>query len=198
MKIFIIGLPNSGRTTFAKKIIESFPDKNLLLFSLNNWLKLTFRPQNVKESIEEYNREYNQYQVERLKLDNNLLSDNYYKTVKILGNENQIIDDVLSPTEFVKIFDYNKDIVVFLNRLDNDNSMYENDNIAINVIRDYCFWLASNGLLEKAKWVEYNFKIPGQDIDFIKTVGVRNTVHLMKSLNKVIEHFVKNLEELWK
>lgn len=130
MKVIVIGLPQSGRTTFVESLRQRFADLD-------------------------------------------------------------IIDDVVSPKVFIKTFNVKKDIVVFLNRTDTDPNLYIPDHktIAVSVIRDYCYWLAATDLLSKDQWLEYNFRIPGEENDFVKELASKNRVFIIRSLKKVIEHF---------
>jgi predicted transcriptional regulator len=79
-------------------------------------------------------------------------------------------------------------MIVILNRIDNDHYITDYDNISLNIIRDYCFWLSDSGLLSKDKWIEYNFKITEDSSDFIKKLSDKSTIYLVKSLNTVISH----------
>jgi len=63
-------------------------------------------------------------------------------------------------------------------------------------MRDYCFWMSAAGLISRDRWLEYNFKIPGDDSDFIKKLGSKNTVYLARSINKAIAHLRESLREV--
>lgn len=183
MNIFIVGLPVSGRTTVAKTI-----SNNLGFFYIDSasWLKSTFRDQNVEESDQQYTESYNTYLVNRLKLDPDLFSRNIKDIIKS-SNDTFIIDGLLNPRDFIQLFNYNEDVVVFLNRTDNEAEYKDNENIAISVIRDYCFWVASLKLLSRERWMEFNFTIPGDPAnDLVKKLGTHNSVFLVKSIRKVI------------
>lgn len=150
MRIFIIGLPASGRTTVAKAL-----SSNLGISYLNpeEWMCDLEKLLSVTDSV--------------------------------------IIDNILNPRIFVTLFDPNKDIVIFLNRVDNDAEYKDNQNIAVSVTRDYCFWLASSKLLKKEQWMEFNFAIPGDPSNkIIKKLGMHNTVLLVKSIDAVISYLV--------
>lgn len=153
------------------------------------WLAHSFRAQNPGEHHQQYKEEYKAFMVEKLSEYPNLVVD---RIDDLIGNcwhpENFIIDGIQSPRDFVSLFDYTKDLVVFLNRTDNEYEYEDYENIGISVMRDYCFWLSSASLLPKERWLEFNFKVPGEESDYIKTLGSKNTVHIVKSLNKVISH----------
>jgi hypothetical protein len=89
-------------------------------------------------------------------------------------------------------------MVVFLNRTDNAEEFKDSESIAVSVMRDYCFWMSAASLLPKDRWLEYNFKIPGDDSDFIKKLGSKNSVFLAKSLTKAISHLKESLKDLVK
>jgi hypothetical protein len=105
-----------------------------------------------------------------------------------------IIDGILSPKDFTALFDYREDIVVFLNRTDNLHEYRDHENIGTSVIRDYCFWMSAAGVLIKDRWLEYNFKIPGENSDFVKAMGAQNSVFIVKSIERVISHLTERLQ----
>lgn len=186
MKIFIVGLPKSGRTTVAQALAKELECHYV---DAATWLAHSFRAQNPGEHHQQYKEEYKAFMVEKLSEYPNLVVD---RIDDLIGNcwhpENFIIDGIQSPRDFVSLFDYTKDLVVFLNRTDNEYEYEDYENIGISVMRDYCFWLSSASLLPKERWLEFNFKVPGEESDYIKTLGSKNTVHIVKSLNKVISH----------
>lgn len=191
MKVFIIGLPTAGRTAVAKALAEQEGNYYISAF---DWFKGTFRSQHKTESVDDYNHSFMEYMIERLKIEPLLFSNNIKEVIKASPNHNKfIIDGLINPKNFVDIFDYNKDMIVILNRIDNDYDTHDYDNMSINVIRDYCFWLSSAGFIDKERWLEYNFKITKEDSGFIKKLGSKNTVYLVKSLDKAIEHLKHTL-----
>lgn len=184
MKIFILGLNKSGRTTVAKALISD----DIYYISAVDWLSATFRDPNKGEKLEDFQYEYNEYYVNRLKLNAYLCVDNIYDIMETNKTvDHFVIDGVMNPKDFLHLFDYNKDVVVFLNRIDNMTNGKDYEGIGINVMRDYCLWLATMGFLSKERWVEYNYRIPGEESDFIKTLGAKNSVTITKSINKAIE-----------
>lgn len=191
MNIFIIGAPQSCKTTVAKSLCQ---DNKFEYIDSSSWIKATFRPQKEQEHIQHYEEEYHHYLINRLKIDPNLGNKNISATMASYSySYNFVIDGIITPKDFVHLFNYNNDVVVFLNRINNDAEFRDYENISVSVIRDYCFWLASIGLLEKKKWIEYNFKVPSEDSDDIKILGSKNSVYLVKSLNKVISHLQEKL-----
>jgi adenylate kinase family enzyme len=190
MKVFIIGLPTSGRTTVAKAIAQT---GEFVIINATTWVKHTFRDQNPDEHIQQYQDEYYQYYSDRLKINPYLCIDNALDIMdtykgKELSENNFVIDGIVNPKDFVHLFDVNKDIVVFLNRTDNQSEHKDCEGIAVSVIRDYCFWMSSINLLPSSRWIEYNFKIPGENINDIKTLGSKNRVFIAKSIDRVVSH----------
>lgn len=188
MKVFIIGLPKSGRTTVAKALNKEVPDSCYV--SAFDWLLSTFREANPKETSEEYRLAFFDFVNTRLILNPYLLIDNLYDVIDVNKKEASkfIIDGLNSPKDFIHLFNYNEDMVVFLNRTNGPDYIEGFDQIAVNVIRDYCLWLASRNLLQKTSWLEFNFPIPGDaSDDFTKSLGQKNTVTITRSINKTIE-----------
>lgn len=192
MNVFIVGLPNSGRTTVSKSLSK---DASFVHIDATAWINSTFREQNSGEHDPQYQEAFDQYLTERLKADPDLYLRNIIDSIQTYGKDKSfIIDGILSPKDFAKLFDFNNDIVVFLNRTDNSVFIKDEHNIAVSVIRDYCYWMSSANLLPKDRWIEYNFKIPGDDTDFCKELGSKNTIILVRSPNKVISHLKEFLD----
>jgi hypothetical protein len=129
------------------------------------------------------------------------VSDNIFNIINDdakfhVSNNIYVIDGVSSPRDFATLFDYQNDIVVFLNRTDSNHEYRDHENIGTSVIRDYCFWMSAAGLLNKQRWLEYNFKIPGEDSDHVKQMGAQNSVYIVKSIKKVISHLSERLREI--
>lgn len=193
MKIFVVGLPKSGRSTVAKAIVEAHGYRYIDAMS---WVRSTFRSINPGEHPHQYEDDYQQWLTQKR------LDDPWFISIKIVeqcfGNMDQIfvIDSMTSPQDFIQHFDYRKDIVVFLNRTDNEHEYRDHENIGVSVIRDYCFWLSAAGLLSKKKWLEYNFKIPGDLNDHVKMMGAQNSVFIVKSIVRVVSHLIEKIKEI--
>lgn len=186
MKIFLIGLPKSGRSTIAKALVERFGAH--YIDAMQN-IKSSFRTKKTGEHPHSYDDEYERFlSVRRACNPLLVISDIKDFLSNPINNGLVIIDAITSPKDFVELFDYRNDIVVFLNRTDADAEFKDHENIGVSVIRDYCFWLASTNLINRNKWLEYNFKIPGEPSDFIKELGSKNSVFIIRSIDKVIEH----------
>lgn len=195
MNIFLIGLPNSGRTTVARALSE---DGRRLYIDAASWVKATFRERQPGEHLQHYLDEYHAFLTKRLNANPFFVMDNVYDLMKSFESENKsyVIDGLLSPKDFAHLFDYRNDIVVFLNRTDNEREMRDQETIGVTCIRDYCVWLASAGLLPRNRWVEYNFKIPGEHSDHVKMLGAKNSVYIVRSIEKAISHLKDHLKSL--
>lgn len=194
MKVFILGLNKSGRTTVAKALAE---ESSFYYVSAIDWLKTTFRQPYKQESLNEFQADFLKYTINRVKLNPSIISDNI-KDIIHINNEKKIfiIDDILNPNDLVSLFDFKNDIIVFLNRIDNMTNAKDYEGISINVMRDYCLWLATVGLLDKEQWLEYNFKIPGEESEFTKTIGTKNTITITKCINRAIKDIKDRLCKL--
>lgn len=188
MKVFIVGLPNSGRTTVAKALAEK---EGSFYIDACSWVRNGFRKQADKEPDQKFQDEYFHYVSDLLKRYPDMVSDYIRDRVEDCIIESPhtkifVIDGLHSPKDIVSLFDYNEDYIVFLNRTDSDTDYKDYESIGVSVTRDYCYWLSSANLLNKERWLEFNFKIPGEDSNFIKVLGSKNTVMIVKSINKVI------------
>ncbi len=197
MKIFVVGMPQSGRTTVSKALSEM---KDYLYVDAASWVKSTFREPKPGEHPQQFSDEYHEYFTNRMKIKPNFISDNVQESIVAHGRYAEdayrfVIDGIFSPRDLMQMFDYNKDMIIFLNRTNNSSDYKDYENIGISVMRDYCFWLASANLLPKERWLEYNFAIPGEDSDWVKQLGQKNSVFLVKSINKVISHLKEQLSK---
>lgn len=193
MKVFILGLPKSGRTTIATTLSTNL---NFSYVDSLVWFKLAYESykensyENKFESLNDYMNNW------ILKQDPDLVVVNTVQTLRLLSaisyNTNAIMDNISSPRDFCRLFDFNNDIAVFLNRVDDPDCFIEDyERVGISVIRDYCFWLSSSGHLRKDRWIEYNFRIPGERSDYIKSLGAKNSVYIVKSIDNVISHLTQ-------
>jgi hypothetical protein len=193
MRIFIIGLPKSGRTTVSKAVAEA---GGFGYIDAMSWIRSTFRPRKEGEHSQQYEDEYQQYLTKRMMVNPNFISDHVQEMMKVGGHDNFVIDGIVSPKDFMTLFNYQQDIVVFLNRTDEDPEGKDYEKIGVSVARDYCYWMSAANLLTKDRWLEYNFKIPGEDSAFVKAMGTHNSVFIVRSINKVISHLSNKLKEV--
>jgi hypothetical protein len=190
MKVFIIGMPESGRTTVAKALCQ---DKKYRYVDGSTWVKSTFRPQNDEEHPQQYHDEYHTWFLDCLKRKPNMCLDHITDAIAFyegVAGENIdiVIDGLIGPRDFVNLFNYNEDVVVFLDRINNNSEYKDYENIGVSVIKDYCFWLSAADLLVKTRWLEFKFQIPGEASESIKQLGSKNSVFIVKSIDKVISH----------
>lgn len=194
MKIFIIGLPKSGRTTVARAITQQF---NARYIDAMSWVKSTFREKRSAEHIQQYEDEYDHFLSIRRTVNPWLITNHVFDLLKShQADEMFVIDGIASPRDFSELFDYRHDVVVFLNRTDSETEFKDHENIGISVIRDQCFWMSSASLLPKNRWIEYNFKMSGEDSDSVKELGSKNSVFIVKSIGNVIGHLSTLLKSI--
>lgn len=189
-------MPQSGRTTVAKSLCQSGKFHHIDGFS---WIKRAFREQRADEHPQQYNDEFHYWFTNRLKINPSLVVDNVRDSMAAYGSgdHNFVVDGVVSPKDFITLFDYNQDLVVFLNRTEGDVDSKDYENIGVSVIRDYCFWLSSAGLLPRDKWYEFNFKMSEDHLNFSKVLGSKNTVMIVKGgTKKIVEILVDRLSQL--
>lgn len=186
MKIFIVGYPQSGYFEVAQAL--SCDPKMSYVDGLN-WVKHTFRSIGETEHIEQYHDAYHQYFVDRLASDPDLCLRNITETIACASSEHFVISGIASPRDFASLFDYTQDYIVFLNRTDGEEVQIKDyEKIGVSVIRDYCFWMSSASLLPKERWLEYNYKMSGTDMERFKKMGSKNSVFIVGSLERVIAH----------
>lgn len=188
MKIFVLGLSNSKKTDFCKALYDEC-NLDINYIHMTDWVKSTFRAIKPNESEQDYELDFIKYLLFRLNINSNLLLNNALDILKVNEKNISIIEGFFSPKDFISLFDYKNDIVVFLNRVDNTKSFSPEEYLSFGIIKDYCYWLSLNNLLPKDKWIEYNFKIPGEIIDSPKILVNKNTICLARSLETAIVHF---------
>lgn len=189
-------MPQSGRTTVCKAICKA---DNYRYVDAISWVRSTFREQKPDEKSQQYEDEYHNWFVNRLKINPNLISENIQSTINVYSEEDNIvyvIDGIQSPRDLIKLFDYNKDYIVFLNHINNQTEYADYQNIGISVIRDYCFWLSSADLLPKDRWLELNYKIPGEISDSVRILENKNTIYIVKNINKGIDTIINLIKKI--
>lgn len=193
MNIFVVGLPKSGRSTFAKALANQL---GFIYIDVASWVLSTFRNKNSDETLRQYQDAQADYILERLKKDPNLLDRNLIDAMSCQKSSRFIVDGCLSPKDFTTAFNYNEDFVVFLNRLDNESEYKDHENIAISTIKDYCYWLSSAKLIIRDRWLEFNFPMAGTDSsNLVKELGNHNKVLICKSFLSVINYATKLLQK---
>src|SRR6185369_16279711 len=141
MKIFIVGMPQSGRTTVAKALAQS---KDYHYIDATSWVKGLFREPFPGELTQQYSDEFHTWFTNRLKINPRFITDNIYDTMDAYGPDAEdrftfVIDGLSSPRDLMAMFDYNKDMIVFVNRTNNSEVEYKDyENIGVSLMRDYC------------------------------------------------------------
>src|SRR5574338_737576 len=132
MKVFIIGLPQSGRTTISKALCQ---DEHRKYIDASSWLKCTFREQKPGEHPQQYQDEYYNYLNERMRVNPFFIMDHIMDHLDMYDKKYSqfIIDGIASPKDFVHLFDCNSDYVIFLNRTDNAAEHKDQENIGVSV-----------------------------------------------------------------
>jgi len=196
MKIFILGMPQSGRTTVAKALCMAEDYRYIDAYS---WIRSMFREIKPGEKEGLYEDEYHNWFINRLKLKPEMIIDSVHDAMNAYNQDEKnifVIDGIRSPRDFLKLFDYNKDVVIFLNRTGNQAEYRDYEDVGLSAIRDCCFWMAATELLPKERWLEYNFSIPGEDSEFVKLLCHKNSVFIVRSINRVISHLKEKLKEI--
>jgi len=188
MKVFIMGLPESGRTTIAEAICDQ---PGYLYVDATASIKKVFADNFPEEKIS--SSAYHDFVIDTIRENPSIYSDALSGIIKAYPENTIVIDGIFSPKDLSALFDYNQDVIVFLNRIENEVECEDYESISVSVSRDYCFWLSSAGLLPREKWLEYNFKIPGVDSDRVKILGSKNSVYIIKSIDRVTLHLKEML-----
>jgi hypothetical protein len=192
MNVFIVGNPKTGKSTLAKALCEEVSNCEHISIA---WFGDAFRKPKLGETDQHYLDECYQYLSQQLKSNPRVALDVVAPEIEEFKSKTCIIDGVLTPKDFVELFNYNTDIVIFLNRVDAPHPR-DHENIGVSVIRDYCFWLSSAGLIERGRWLEFNYRFdePG---DLAKELGSKNTVVIIKGgIKKVIEVCKERLQKV--
>jgi hypothetical protein len=195
MKLFVLGLPQSGRTALSNALVVDSPDRHYL--NATDWLRSSFRASYLNEHPNHYEDEYQQYLTVKTLVSPLLVPD--YLQGQIAKQPDKtlfVIDGLTSPKDFVSLFDFRKDAVLFVNRLDNEAPYRDHECIGVRVIKDYCYWMASAGLISKERWLEYNFRIPGEGAEYLKTMGAQNCVFITRSFDRTIEHAKQQIRNM--
>lgn len=174
MNIFIIGFGNSGRTTIAKAL-ASHLDYKYVDSAIN-----IFRTKLPNEDKESYEELIDSCMTNLLNLNPNIVVD------QLKNTKNSIIDNIQSPYDMINLFNSKEDYIIFCNRTDNEVAFFDKAKIGTSLIKDYCYWLSAMNLLDKERWLEINYKLPGEQSDFVKKLQNRNSVYIVKNINKAI------------
>ncbi|GEM_PF-6190117 len=153
MKLILIGQSQSGKTTLAKQIAQSYGFQHI---SASNWVKQrwSFSLEDFT-SREAYIKAITEYSLECLREDPNACVD--YIREQCGGTDKTVIDGIRNPYDFVNLFDWRCDRCIHL--------IYERNPISTNgfeqglgVIQAYLTWLLDNSLIQKHQMITLNFQ----------------------------------------
>ena len=193
MKIFILGLPKSGKTTISKSISEIKEFNDSVTIDSMGWINSFCRPKQEKEHEDSYEELIQENFVKRITSNLDVTFDYSMSIMNSQIKNTYIFDSVASPYDFIKMFDGRRDKVIFLNRVDDRINYRDYDNISLSAIKDYCFWLSATNLLPKTNWIEYNFKIPGSNREEVRMLGAKNSIFIVGSIEGVMKHLHNSL-----
>jgi hypothetical protein len=196
MNIFLLGLPNCGGDEVAEALTQ---DGSRWLVDTSDWHKDTFREQQSGEHIEQFNDEFQAHITQLLNTYPLSFIERVQRYIKDFDKRSVVpkpvvINGLISPKDFTHLFDYRTDVVIFLNRTDNEADGRDHESIAISCMRDYCFYLAAHNLLPKSRWLEYNFKMLGEEPELVKPLGSKNSVFIVKPFKRVLSHLQEILQ----
>ncbi|TSC82432.1 MAG: hypothetical protein G01um101419_588 [Parcubacteria group bacterium Gr01-1014_19] len=141
MKIFVIGMSNSGKTTLAKKIAELY---GLECLSASEWVRTASPEFADGPKSDDQVAAMTEFTIATLKKNPKItvdfLNDKYDLT------KSYVIEGVRNPGDFIRLFNPVTDYVVFITNNNNalKATLFEE---GIGVIRKYLDYLSSNGLL---------------------------------------------------
>lgn len=136
--IFVIGPTECGKSTLCKEI-EKIDDTHVFYrhISIGNHFKQKF-PNNKKEGYTDYLTQ----KCKELLAKNPDYVINFYKEKGNCHGGGMIIDGLRNPRDFVHLFDFNQDLVIFVER---DGFEIKNEfEAGIDVIKNYVEWLKNN------------------------------------------------------
>lgn len=170
MKIFIIGQSGSAKTPFADAISRAL---NVKFVSASDWLKPITGDAKFKTKQEHID---GLTAVTLRELHKNFDACTDYITATNDLSAPLIIEGMRNPRDFVKMFDFRHDMVIFLNREDNPYRATQFER-GIMVIDGYITWAVTNGLLDTERRVNFMFQPKDLDatvknfIDFFRYKG---------------------------
>lgn len=160
--IFVIGKTNVGKTPLVEylKTIDG-----VAAVSASDWVKSIY-VRNPDHSKTEYVNDITRFSKEKLKDDH----DCAFRHTNSLLKELNIIDGVRNPNDFIKLFDPNRDVVVFVDPISPSKYSTLFDD-GVDIIVSYVYWMIQNGLFDGDRFfqIEYVNRIDKEfNIDRIK------------------------------
>jgi len=139
MKIFVIGFSQSGKSTLAKALSETFDAVHI---SASNWTKQF----EINKSDLEYRAKVTNASREALSKDH-LISVQAIRT-EVLESKKaiKIIEGIRNPFDFTHLFDIKNDYVIFLFPCD----VVASDSFdgGVKVIQDTALWMLANNMIQ--------------------------------------------------
>ncbi len=146
MKIFLIAYSHVGKSTLGELLVDNID--NSVLFGASSWVRESCLKNSSVEEMTTYAK--------------NILSVNPWYSINYIKNKIDpekisIIDGVRNPFDFTHLFDYTKDIVIFLSRAGvGPSSSFEKTGILS--IRSYIEFLLSEDFISKNRAIKIHFK----------------------------------------
>lgn len=146
MKIFVIGYSGIGKSPFTNKLLSKLPTAQLI--SASEWVRSKFEIGTSAEVLTAYSKD-------QLRTNPNSCV-NFINQKYTFDNKITIIEGIRNPFDFNRLFNYTKDIVVFLSRdgLVPRTSFEENGLLAIEA---YTNFLLLENMLDKNRVLYIHF-----------------------------------------
>lgn len=145
MKIFICGLSNTGKTTFAKTLAEKLNETSISPkfkpISASGFVRREFmnKPEALREELEDFGRK-------SLQKDPNV-AVRFLEEETDSFNGNFIIEGIRNPRDFAMVFDPTKDFVVIQDVSVEDARFLKSEfDRGVWIIREFCEWHRKNGV----------------------------------------------------
>lgn len=162
-KVFVLGPSKSGKTTFAK----CFP--KLKHIEASTPYRKAFEQERPEISTDSplWRDEITKFGIHK-KLAMPDFCINYVKgEIEKTRFESQIISGIRNPRDFVSLFDYTMDYVVYLQPATTGYSSFDS---GLDVIRNYIDWLHVNGLYKKDEKMFYLYPYVDQKTTLYEAV----------------------------
>lgn len=154
MKIFIIGISQTGKSTTAKYIANKY---NMEYIQASIMIRNSFKKENEFNSRQEFIEAITKYSIE-LNQNSPMIVSKYIKENYDLNNV--IIEGIRNPNNFFDLYEIKKDKIIVLDYLNNPikETTFEK---GINIIVDYLKWniehnIISSDDLQILRYENYN------------------------------------------
>ncbi len=151
MKIFVIGMSQSGKSTLTKYLCEKF-DFSHIQSSIMVRNTFPFKESDY-DNKQDFIEAITKFSIELNRKNPNAVSD-YIKNNYNLNNV--IIEGIRNPNNFFQLFDIKTDKVIYLNYLNNkiEKTNFEN---GIDVILNYLNWNLEMEILKEGSFQKIEF-----------------------------------------